>query len=260
MKLDSVLIKQIQRTSKLAGGYLTVDLYDKNRGDLPAWETLKKRLDHIEFSELLKYAKVLSKDEYNFNKNRIKAISNFKILNLEFGYVSIALYDEQKLEPSSDYISKKYGWLKIAEEANVKLSNNQYTSINDMILELRNNIKKLGYIPTLNEYEKLLIKPSRKSFATNDIQWSDAMAKAGYRTYGKPVKIKDRVCANEDCYKQFTPSNSEEIYCSNCFKDMRAKLIREVEKLTIDELRNVTTKLIYSSTAQKVIMDALKVL
>jgi hypothetical protein len=260
MKLDSEFIKQIQSISKTAGGYLTVELYDKNRGSLPSWDTLKKKLNNIEFVELLKITKVMSKDEYNFNKNRIKAISNFKIINLEYGFVSTAIYDELKLEPTSDYISKKYGWSKIAEEANVKLANNQYTSIDEMILELKNNIKKLGYIPTLKEYEKLLIKPSRKSFASQEIQWSDAMSKAGYRTYGKPVKTKDRVCANADCYKQFTPSNKDEIYCINCFKDLRAKLVREVEKLNVDELRDVTKKLIYSSTAQKIVLDALKVL
>lgn len=260
MKLDSELIKQIQTVSKDAGGYLTVDLYDKNRGDLPSWDTLKKKLNNIDFGDLLKAAKVMSKEEYNFNKNRIKAISNFKIISLEHGYVSTALYDGMKLEPSSDYISKKYGWSKIAEEANVKLANNQYASINEMIQELKNNIKKLGYIPTLNEYESLLIKPSRKSFATQNIQWSDAMSMAGYKTYGKPVKVKDRVCMNDDCYKQFTPSNKDEVYCSNCFKDLRAKLIREVEELNVEELRDVAKKLIYSSTAQKVVLNALKVL
>lgn len=32
MKLDSEFIKQIQSVSRTAGGYLTVELYDKNRG------------------------------------------------------------------------------------------------------------------------------------------------------------------------------------------------------------------------------------
>ncbi|OMD66775.1 hypothetical protein [Paenibacillus odorifer] len=258
MILDKEFIEDIKNVSMKAGGYLTTSLYDKNRGSLPAWETIKKKFNNIEFSELLIKCGVFSKEEFLKKTNRIKAISNFRIINLENGYVSKVLYDSFKFSPSSEYISKHYGWTEIAKEAEVKLANSQYLSIDDMISELKVNIKKLKYIPTSSEYDSLGIKPSQKSFTAKGLQWSQAMRKAGYKPYGKSVTIKDKVCSNDSCYRQFTPTDDKEILCEPCYKELRAKLVKELDGMSSQKLKEVSTRLIFAGNSQTTVLDIFK--
>ncbi|QWU14344.1 hypothetical protein SAMN04487895_101646 [Paenibacillus sophorae] len=259
MKLDKVVIKKIQYAANQAGGYLTTMLYDKHRGDLPSWEILKKNLN-IEFSELLNLCEIDNKDEFLKKENRIKAISNFKIINLERGEVSKTLYDNYKpsLTPSSDYISKHYGWDEIAKVANVKLANSKYLSVDDAVRELKNTIKQLGYIPTSDEYKQNKLKPSRDALSTLGVSWTEAMKKAGYRPYGTSVSVKDKVCAEHNCFRQFTPNDESEIYCDQCFKIYRQKIVDNIRNMDRHTLIDISQKIIYTSLNQKNLLTIFK--
>lgn len=257
MVVDKALAKKIKAIADSLGGYLTAALYDENRGDLPSWDTLRSKYN-ITFKELLESLKILSKEEYLIRKNRIKAISNFKIINLEYGYVSKKLYDELKYSPSSDYISTHYGWVEIAKEAGAKLDRGQYTSIEELIAELKNSIKVLGYIPTSTEYRKMSIKPSQDSLSSWDITWTEAMKKAGYRPYGKSVLVHDKVCDNDDCYRQFTPTEDQQILCNQCYKELRAKLAKSIKNMNRVRLEEVCQKLIYNGNTEKNIIELTK--
>ncbi|WP_106768032.1 hypothetical protein [Paenibacillus faecalis] len=254
MKIDKDLKKNIKDVSEKCGGYLTTNLYDENRGTLPSWDSIRSKYN-INFSELLAELNIKSKDEYLMQRNKVKAISNFKLLNLEFGFVSKKIYDDSKLQPSSEYISKHYGWNEIAKEANVRLAHGQYIDLNDVIEQLKETIKKLGYIPTSTEYKELQLKPSQDSLAAKNITWTDAMKKAGYRPYGKAVIVKDKVCFNEDCYRQFTPIDESEKHCDPCYKHLRSILIKELKQMNKAKLEEVCTKLIYLGNSQKNILD-----
>jgi hypothetical protein len=257
MNLDKDTIDGIREAAAKAGGYLTTELYNKNRGNLPAWETLKVKLDNISFSDLLKKCDILDKEEFSRKENRIKAISNFKLLGLEYGEISKALYDSQepKLKPSSDYIGKNYGWDDIARSANVKLANSRYLSQDDAIKHLKQTIKELGYIPTNTEYRDLNLKPSDKSLKSLDVTWSVAMRKAGFRPYGQVVLVKDKVCAEHNCFRQFTPTDQEEIYCESCYKLLRQRAINSLGDLDYITIKDICKKLIYTSTSQKGLLN-----
>ncbi|MFC3746493.1 hypothetical protein [Paenibacillus sp. GCM10012306] len=257
MKLNKDIIQSVRVAASKAGGYLTTELYNKNRGSLPAWESLKGKLDNISFSDFLKQCDVLEKDEFLRNENRIKAISNLKLLGLEYGEISKSLYDNQKpkLSPSSDYISKYYGWDEIAKSANVKLANSRYLSLEDAVKELKQTIKDLGYIPTNAEYRDLNLKPSDKSLKSLDVTWSTAMRKAGYKPYGRVVSIKDKICVEHNCFSQFTPANEDEIYCERCYKLFRQRAINSLGDLDYITIKDFCKKLIYTSTNQKNLLN-----
>lgn len=248
--LISSKIKQLEEQF----GYVNVELYDKNRGkELPSSETIKKKLG-VSLIDIIKSLKIKSKEEYLIIKNRPIAISNLKILFLEHGEVSKTLYNENKLTPSSEYISKHYGWEEIVKEANVKLANAKYVSKEELIKELKSTIKTLGYVPTGREYESLRLKPTQEILRKHGYTWVDAMRKCGYRTYSKPVMIKDQICINKDCYRQFTPLE-EEIYCEQCFKELRSRLIKEIGNMNLQRLREVCQRLIYAGNKQRTVLD-----
>ena len=234
-------------------GYLNVDLYDKHRGEYPSSDTIKKVYGST-LKNMLDSLKIKSKEEYLVEKNRPTAIGNMKLLYLEHGEVSKALYDKAKMLPSSEYITKKYGWDEIAKEANVKLANAQYTSDTFLLNDLKLSIKELGYIPTSKEYETLKIKPSLEILRKHGYTFVNAMRKCGYRTYNKPVKVKDKICNNKDCFKQFTP-HDDELYCESCYKDMRARIVKELDKMGQQRLKEICASLIYATTKQKAIID-----
>lgn len=249
MKLDQELIKKIQNIANASGGYLTIDLYNLNRKDLPSWKTLKVRLDGIEFSELLKKCEVLTQEEFLKKENRIKAISNMKLLGLEFGEITKTLYDSQKLEPNSSYITKNYGWEELAKAANVHLKG--YLSEEELVKQLKETIKQLGYVPRNDEYRTLNLKPTRSAIEAMSLSWTAAMRKAGYKPYGQTVKIKDKICVEHNCYRQFTPSNEGEVYCESCYKLIRQRLVTGLKTYDKYALENICQKLIYTSTSQK---------
>ncbi|MGM1044818.1 MAG: hypothetical protein ACQEXX_01590 [Bacillota bacterium] len=254
MKLDKDLKKSIKSIAEVCGGYLTTSLYDENRGDLPSWDTIRTKYK-ITFSDLLVELQIKTKEEYLIQKNKVKVISNMKLLNLEHGHVSKKIYDDSKMLPSTDYITRHYGWNDIAKEANVKLAQGQYIDLEDMIKQLKGSIKKLGYIPSSTEYKDLLLKPSQDSLSTQGITWTEAMKKAGYKPYGKAVNVKDIICSNDDCYRQFTPKDAGEKYCDPCFKQLRSVIIKELKHMNSTKLEEICTKLIYLGNSQKNILD-----
>jgi len=248
-KLESKL-KELERSH----GYLNVELYDKYRGkEYPSSETIKKSYNQS-LVEILKNLKIKNKEDYTIEKNRPVAISNMKLLFLEHGEISKSLYDRAKLLPSSEYITKKYGWEELAKEANVKLANSQYTSSGAVLSELRFRIKELGYIPTSKEYEQLKLKPSLEVLRKYRFTFVSAMRKCGFKTYNKPVTVKDKICNSKNCFRQFTPVD-DEIYCDECYKDLRSRLIKEIGNMNQQRLRDVCQKLIYTGNKQKTILD-----
>jgi hypothetical protein len=254
MKLDQELIYKIQNIAKVSGGYLTIDLYNLNRKDLPSWKTLKARLDGIEFNDLLKKCDSLTQEEFLKKNHRIKAISNMKLLGLEFGEISKTLYDSQKLVPNSSYITKNYGWEDIAKVANVRLTNG-FLSEDELVKQLKETIKELGYVPTNDEYRTLNLKPTRSSLETMKLSWTVAMRKAGYKPYGQAVKVKDKICTEHNCYRQFSPNDESEIYCESCYKLIRQKLVRQLKTYDKNALESICQKLIYTSSSQKNILN-----
>jgi hypothetical protein len=197
----------------------------------------------------------MAKKQPETNETKMQIIKNIKLLALENnGIVTKTLYKQNKLKPSTEYISKHYGWENILREANVK-PHTQLMSANDLIDKLKTEIKKLGYIPTRDEYEKLNMSPSVDSLSSKGIKWTDAMKKAGFITYGKPVKVKDKICKDIDCFNQFTPVG-EQKYCEVCYKQMRMKLIKKLEKLNnYDKLKDIIRKLVYGGNNDNIIEE-----
>jgi hypothetical protein len=197
----------------------------------------------------------VAKNQTETNDTKIQIIKNLKLLALENnGIVTQTLYKQNKLKPSTEYISKHYGWEEILREANVK-PHVQLMSVDDLVDKLKIEIKKLGYIPTRDEYEKLNISPSVDSLSSKGITWGDAMKKAGYNTYGKAVKVKDRICKDIDCFNQFTPEG-EQKHCDVCYKKMRMNLIKKLEKLNnYDKLKDIIRKLVYGGNNDSIIED-----
>ncbi|MNH75610.1 hypothetical protein D3C73_278540 [compost metagenome] len=255
---NRTFIISVQEAANRAGGYLTAELYNKNRAEgMPSWDTLKQRLG-ISFDDFLNKCEVKNKSEFLLEANKIKAISNFKILNLEFGEVSKVIYDSEKLLPSSEYITKHFGWKETAEAAGVKLANSQYQSEKELLNELKSSIKKLGYIPTSSEYKSLRLKPTADVMRNHNIEWSLAMKKIGFKPYGKTVKIKDKVCFEDHCYRQFTPSTGNELYCDECFKQMRSRIIKNLDNMSAVRLKQVCEKLIYNGNSQSQLLNIFK--
>ncbi|MEK4006422.1 hypothetical protein [Paenibacillus sp. FSL H3-0333] len=252
--MDLELIKKIQNIANNSGGYLTIDLFNENRGDLPTWKTLKAKLRGIGFEEVLKNCDVLTQEEFGIKENRIKAISNMKLVNLEFGELTKTLYDSQKLVPNSSYITKNYGWEDLAKASNVRLANT-YLTEEELIKQLKESIKDLGYIPTNDEYRGLNIKPTRSSIESMSLSWTQAMRKAGYKPYGQAVKIKDKICAEHNCYRQFTPHDESEIYCDSCYKALRQRIINQLKNIDKNSLENICQRLILTSSNQKSILN-----
>lgn len=257
MMLNKELALKIQEVAKSSGGYLTVKLYDKNRGDLPSWEYIRTKYN-ISFKEMLKILNICSKEEYLFRKNRIRAIGNFKLINLEYGFVSKKIYDGLKYSPSSDYISTHFGWTDIAKEAGVRLDRGKYTGIEEVISDLKKSIKTLGYIPTSTEYKKMSIKPTQDILSSWGVTWSEAMKKAGYKPYGKSISVHDRVCSSDDCFRQFTPNADQRLLCSQCYKQCRAKLAKSIENMNRTRLEEVCKKLIFNGNTEKNILELSK--
>ncbi|MNK43725.1 hypothetical protein D3C87_624400 [compost metagenome] len=258
MKFDKEISESIKQVAEKCGGYLTTKLYNENRGNLPSWETIKLRYDNISFADMLRLLNIKSKEEIEIHKNRIKVISNLKLINLEYGYVTKKLYDDLKMYPSTDYISNKYGWNEVCSESKVKLGNSQYTNESSLIEDLKQTIKKLGYIPTSTEYKEKRLKPSQDTLSTHQLSWSAAMKKAGYRPYGKTVATKDRVCISDDCYRQFKQLNDGDVYCESCYKELRSRLAKELKGISKEKLELICTKLLYLGNSQKNLIDIFK--
>lgn len=171
-------------------------------------------------------------------------LRNLKALSIENnGTVTPEIYKSSNLKPSYSYIKEHFGWTNILREANINPHPSMLTA-NELISLLKNSIKELGYIPTRDEYEKLRIKPNVDTFKNRDMTWAEAMQKAGYTTYGKAVKVKDRVCNNGDCFSQFTPEYEQHWYCEDCQKDIRGKFITKLNSMkSADELRKIALQL-----------------
>ncbi|MET3209745.1 UNVERIFIED_CONTAM: hypothetical protein ABIC26_002692 [Paenibacillus sp. PvR008] len=254
MNIDKQFVHEARLASEKAGGYLTVDLFDQFRDKTKTvtWDTFNRK-NKINFKEFLKIAGIPSKDEYVLKQNRIKAISNFKIINLRNGSVDKSQYILNELKPSWEYISEQFGIEKIAFEAQVNLTG-LYITEEDLFKSLKASIKKLGYIPNKSEYTKNKIKPSEKSMKTKGYTWDQTMRKAGFKIEG--VKTNDKICIMENCYNQFMPSNENDILCDSCFKKIRAGLINQIESINkINDLKEITKKLIWFGNNHKQILQ-----
>ncbi|KAA9007316.1 hypothetical protein F4V43_02185 [Paenibacillus spiritus] len=255
MILNKTIIEKAKSVAVRAGGYLTVDLFNRNRGDLPVWETLKKTYD-INFSEFLKECEILDKEQYTIKKNRTNAISNLKLLALEHGEVSKVLYDKSGYSPSSDYISKHYGWEDMCKTANVKIVGG-YITLDAALDDLKKSIKELGYVPTSKEYESLRLKPTVDALKKFNVTWTVAMRKAGFSPYGQSVSVKDKICIEHNCYRQFTPSFEGDKFCEECFKKYRAEVVRALKSFDYSALVEICKKFIYTNPSQSVFFNAI---
>ncbi|WP_211750442.1 hypothetical protein [Paenibacillus sp. Marseille-Q4541] len=252
MKIPTELIENIRKVSKQSGGYLTTTLYDANRyEDMVSWDRLKKNYKLESFNDLLEQAKVPNKVQYEKEKNKIKAISNIKLLALEHGFVNYTLYEKAKLTPSAKYINTHYGSFdQLARESNVKLSTHLLTD-DESIAALKETLKELGYIPTKKEYHSLNLTPTVGALEHRNLSWGDALRKAGYRPYTKSSLVRDKICIENSCYNQFSPSDEEETYCEFCYKKLRAELVKKLDKMNIYELKEITQNLIYVGNSQR---------
>ncbi len=174
------------------------------------------------------------------------------------GIVTQLMYEKDNLTPSIRLINKHFGWAKLLKELGIK-SNTQFLDEDQLLKELKISIKKLGYIPTRTEYEGLLIKPTVKVLSSRNITWAGGMRKVGFKPYGKSISIKDLICADENCYGQFTPYENHEKYCVNCYKSMRARVIKGLDRSNeLTKIKEYTKKLIYNGNSDKIIEEMFK--
>ncbi|MGR6760358.1 hypothetical protein ACU1JV_00750 [Paenibacillus sp. T2-29] len=256
MNIDH-FIQEAKVAAEKAGGFLTVELFDqfRDKKTTVTWDTFNRKTK-IGFKDFLKLANIYSKDEYILVKNKKKAISNFKLINLKNGSVNRRSYEEKDYEPKWDYISEHFGIDKIAVEAGVRISG-QYLNENDILMALKNTIKEIGYIPSKTDYIKLKLKPSEKSLRSKGLNWDQAMRKSKFRPEGHATK--DLICNMEDCFNQFTPSEEGNVFCDSCYKKVRSGLIQKIENIrNIDELRKITKKLIWFGNNHVEIFDLYK--
>ncbi|MGG1650501.1 hypothetical protein ABHN03_25445 [Paenibacillus sp. NRS-1775] len=255
--IDKQFVQEALLAAEKAGGYLTTDLFDQYRDKTKtvSWDTFNRK-NKISFKVFLKEVGILNKDEYMLKQNKIKAISNFKLLNLKNGSVDKIKYDGNQFKPSWDYISEHYGIEKIAAEAQVIITG-QYLSEQDLLSTLKNSIKNIGYIPSRLNYINLKLKPSEKSMKTKGLTWDQSMRKANFKPEG--IKTNDLICKMDNCFNQFTPNNENDILCDSCFKKMRSKLVTQIESMSkIDDVREITKKLIWFGSDQKLVFDLYK--
>ncbi len=248
-------IKSLKECAKKNDGYLTPELYLVSNLNPPVkWITEQ----FGSFDNALKESNIFTQKEYEIQQSKIQIVKNFKLIAIENnGIVTQVLYKKNECKPSVDYISKHFGWEEMIREANVK-PHSQLMNIDDLLNKLKLEIKKLGYIPTRDEYEKLSISPSVDSLSTKGVPWTEAMRKVGYNTYGKPVKVKDKICLEEGCYNQFTPID-DQTYCDNCYKDMRIKLMKKIDKLNSEQKhKDIIRKLTYGGNGDRIIKEILE--
>ncbi|MNC60564.1 hypothetical protein D3C75_1104510 [compost metagenome] len=84
------------------------------------------------------------------------------------------------------------------------------------------------------------------------------MRKAGYRPYGTSVVVKDRVCIEHNCFRQFTPTDESEVYCDQCFKAARQRIVEELKCMDKSTLIEISQKLLYAATSQKALLIIFK--
>ncbi|MEC4565419.1 hypothetical protein L8C07_05630 [Paenibacillus sp. CMAA1739] len=247
--MDNDIVVQARLAAEKAGGYLTTELFDKYRDKdkTVTWDTYNRK-HKIGFKEFLKIANIPSKDEFQLKENRTKAISNLKLLNVTQGYIDKQGYEKEGFSPSWDYISEHFGIENLAEVAKVNLKN-RYLNIDSMISDLKQTIKRLGYIPTRKQYGDLKLKPSLSTIANNNMTWEVAMAKAEFNAKG--AKTHDKVCNNERCYTQFTPVN-DELFCDSCYKQIREEVIKKIQNYSLSDVRKMAIDLVlFGNSHQK---------
>ncbi|RNB59457.1 hypothetical protein EDM57_04760 [Brevibacillus gelatini] len=181
-------------------------------------------------------------------------LRNLRALSTENkGKVTPEIYKSSGLKPSYSYIKEHFGWTNILREANIMPHPSMLTA-EELIQQLKDSIKELGYIPTSTEYDKLKMKPDSDSLSKRGLTWSEAMNEAGFRTYGKPVKVKDRVCYNAGCYNQYTPEYEHHWYCDECQKDIRGKFISKLNDMKdANALRKIALQLATSNNSFRTI-------
>ncbi|ATF13606.1 hypothetical protein A616_16955 [Brevibacillus brevis X23] len=155
-------------------------------------------------------------------------LRNLRALSTENkGNVTPEIYKKSGLKPSYSYIKDHFGWTNMLREANIMPHPSMLTA-EELVQQLKESIKELGYVPTSTEYDKLKLKPDSEALSKRELTWTEAMLQAGYKTYGKAVKLKDNVCYNGGCYTQFTPEYEQHWYCDECQKDIRGKFISKL--------------------------------
>lgn len=255
---EKEIINFLVQAANQNDGWLTTDLYDKTRKkEHPSSGWISKHFGS--FQEGLSKAKILNKYQHDISTGKIEAIKNIKLLSLENGgIVTQSMYEKNNLNPSIRFINKHFGWAKLLKELGIK-SNTQFLDEEQLLKELKISIKKLGYVPTRTEYEELLIKPTVKVLSSRNITWSEGMRRVGFKPYGKPVDIKDLVCVNEGCYNQFAPTEDHDRYCTSCYKSMRSRIIKGIDKTNnLEKIKEFTKKLIYNGNSDKIIEEMFK--
>ncbi|MHB0943318.1 hypothetical protein ACYCSU_16845 [Paenibacillus sp. ALE1] len=239
LELENKYIAEAKLAAKEAGGYLTVELFDlyRDKEKTTTWDTYNRKAK-TNFKDFLKKAGIPTKEEYLLEKNRIKAISNFKLLNVLNGYVDKMDYEAGNFEPVWDYISDRFGIEKICKAAEVNLKN-KYTSVESMIVDLKNSIKKIGYIPTKVEYDSLKLKPSSSAMNNKGLSWTEAMKKAEF----SPKKVGEKVCEYERCYSQF-PFIEGKKFCITCENKIKNEILNKIELMNTKDLKDVTKVLV----------------
>lgn len=259
MALTREIKEKLKNIENESGSYLTVERYNIHRGDLPTWNKLKKQYKFESFDELISAAGLTGKQEYIKKENLIKAISNFKILNKEHGYISKEIYRSSGLTPSTSYIYEHYknketnenGFEYVARIAQVNLENRYYNS-EQLLKNFKKTIKELGYIPTVKHYRELSLTPGVSTLSSNGFTWSEALKKAGYKI--KNEERNQKVCTSKDCFNLIEFQNNE-LYCEDCYKELRRLLIQKVDEMDIDMLRESVKKLIYRGNNEKTIFE-----
>lgn len=175
------------------------------------------------------------------------AVQNIKALIMENKGKSITkeIYKKSGLKPSVSYIDDHLGWSNVLKEAGV-IQINSSTTEEELIQIMKNSIKAFGYIPTRQEYEQNNLKPSIETLSRRGIKWADAMQRAGFKTYGKPAKVRDRICYNAGCFTQFTPKYEQHWFCIDCQKIITKRMINKINIMTaqdIEELKSIAIQL-----------------
>lgn len=262
MTLSREIVAKLKNIEKESGSYLTIERYNLHRGELPTWSKLKKQYKLENFEALIAAAGLSSKQEYIKKENLIKAISNFKILNKEHGYITKEIYRNSGLTPSTSYIYEHYknqdgenGFEYVARLAQVNLENRYYNE-EQLLRSLKKTIKELGYIPSVKNYKELSLSPSVSTLSSNGLTWNEALKKAGYKI-NKTGK-NQKVCTNSDCYNLIEFEDNE-LYCENCYRELRKLLIQNLDEMDIDTLRESMKKLIYRGNNEKTILELTRI-
>lgn len=125
------------------------------------------------------------------NDSKKTCISALKYAQQEIGdYFSINQYEKWRSidMPSVKQIIKHYGTFNNAKlKLKIPFYRYRYTSVDEVINDIRQTLNRIGYLPTAREYEKLNLKPTKKTMARFGLTYGKIIISMGY----KPNRIKN---------------------------------------------------------------------